>query len=521
MGAAKMKRTAGKSRRLTRVLVANRGEIALRVLRGCREMGIETVMVYSEADRDSLPVRLADAAFPIGPAPATASYLNIDAILDAARRSGADAVHPGYGFLAENAGFAEACEREGLVFIGPPPGAMRLLGDKIEARRAMEKQGVPIIPGLTDRSDNKAIRAFGRRAGYPIIVKAAAGGGGKGMRIVRDEAGLQSALRGARSEARASFGDDGVYAEKYLEQVRHIEIQVLADRHGNAVHLGERECSLQRRHQKLIEEAPSIAVSPELRSRMGELALQVVRASGYRNAGTVEFLVDEKENPYFMEVNARLQVEHPVTEVVTGCDLLRAQLEIARGDRLRLRQDRLNPRGWAIECRIVAEDPANRFQPSPGRIESVRFPSGPGVRVDTAMQPGDEISLHYDALVAKLITWGRDRDHAIVRMERALQEFQIVGIRTSIPFHREIMAGEDFRSGNIDIGYVDRELPRIARALETIGPDAETAAILAAVATDDEEERSWTTRAGSPVSPWALSGRRAMMAARSPRVTVI
>ena len=341
------------------------------------------------------------------------------------------------------------------------------------------------------------------------------------MRIVRDGTGLVSALRGARSEARASFGDDGVYAEKYLEKVRHIEIQVLADAHGNAVHLGERECSLQRRHQKLIEEAPSIAVSPALRRTMGDLALQVVQASGYRNAGTVEFLVDEGENPYFMEVNARLQVEHPVTEAVTGCDLLRAQLEIARGDRLGLRQDRLNPRGWAIECRIVAEDPANRFQPSPGRIGAVRFPSGPGVRVDTAIQPGDEVSLHYDPLIAKLITWGRDRDHAIARMQRALREFQIVGIRTSIPFHLEMMASADFRSGAIDTGYVDRELPGIAAVLETIGPDAETAAILAAVAAADEEQRNRTGSAGRAVSPWALAGRRAIMAARSPRVTVI
>jgi acetyl-CoA carboxylase biotin carboxylase subunit len=501
------------------VLIANRGEIALRVLRGCREMGIETVMVYSEADRDSLPVRLADAAFPIGPPPAAESYLNIDAILDAARRSRADAVHPGYGFLAENPRFADACEADGLVFIGPPPAAMRLLGDKVEARRAMQKRRVPIVPGLTDRADDEAIRAFGRRAGYPIILKAAAGGGGKGMRVVRDEDGLRAALRGARSEARASFGDDGVYAEKYLEKVRHIEIQVLADAHGNAVHLGERECSLQRRHQKLIEESPSVAVSPDLRRRMGELALQVVKASGYRNAGTVEFLVDERDNPYFMEVNARLQVEHPVTEAVTGCDLLRAQLEIARGDRLSLRQERLNPRGWAIECRIVAEDPASRFQPSPGRIESLRFPSGPGVRIDSALQPGDEVSLHYDPLVAKLIAWGRDRDHAIARMERALGEIQIVGIRTSIPFHREVLAGDAFRRGAFDIGWVDRELPRIAAALGAIGPDARTAAILAAVAAAEAEGREPARRRG--VSPWALSGRRAMMAARAPRVTVV
>ncbi len=513
------KPSARTRRNIKRVLIANRGEIALRVLRACREMGISPVMVYSEADRDSLPVRLADAACAIGPAEASASYLDIDAIIKAARDSKADAVHPGYGFLAENAGFADACLRAGLQFIGPPAEAMRLLGDKIEARRTMERQGVPIIPGLTDPSGDAAIRAFGRKSGLPIILKAAAGGGGKGMRVVRSEKDLEPSLRAARSEALASFGDDRVYAEKYLENVRHIEIQVIADEHGNAVHLGERECSLQRRHQKLIEEAPSSAVSPELRQRMGDLALQVVTASGYRNAGTVEFLLDAQERPYFMEVNARLQVEHPVTEAVTGYDLVRAQIEVARGDRLSIRQDRVHPRGWAIECRILAEDPLNGFCPSPGRIAALRFPSGPGVRVDTAMQPGDEVSLYYDALIAKLVTWGRDRNEAISRMVRALGEFQVVGIRTTIPFHREMIPSADFRTGCIDIGYVDRQMPSIRAALQTTGPHLEEAAILAAVTAAEEDGRYARRFPGTSPSPWAMSGRRAMMANRIARST--
>jgi acetyl/propionyl-CoA carboxylase alpha subunit len=395
---------------------------------------------------------------------------------------------------------------------------MQLMGDKVEARRLMARHGVPIIPGLTDRAaDLETVGGFARRAGYPIILKAAAGGGGKGMRVVRRDEDLPSALRAARSEAKASFGDDGIYAEKYLEKVRHIEIQVLADTHGNAVHLGERECSMQRRHQKLIEEAPSTALTAAGRRRMGNLALEVVRATGYRNAGTVEFLVDEKGRPYFMEVNARLQVEHPVTEMVTGVDLVRAQVEVARGDRLGLRQDRLRPRGWAIECRILAEDPANAFRPCPGRVAALRLPSGPGVRVDTALQPGDEISLHYDALVAKLITWGRDRNDAVARMIRALDEFQIVGIRTTIPFHQQVLAGTDFRSGRFDIGYVDRALPGIRTVLEAIGPDAELAAILAAITAHEEDERTHGTTAGAALSPWALAGRRAQMVTRSTR----
>jgi len=506
------------TRPIARVLIANRGEIALRVLRACREMGLSPVIVYSEADRDTLPVRLADAAFCVGPAAASASYLDIDAILKAARAARADAVHPGYGFLAENPEFARACERASLTFIGPPPEAMRLMGDKVEARRLMEKRGVPVIPGLLDRAaDTAIIAAFARKNGYPVILKAAAGGGGKGMRVVREESGLESALRAARSEAKASFGDDGVYAEKFMENVRHVEIQILADAHGNAVHLGERECSVQRRHQKLVEEAPSVALDPARRGRMGSIALEVVRASGYRNAGTVEFLLDAKGNPYFMEVNARIQVEHPVTELVTGVDLVRSQIEIARGDVLPLRQERLRPRGWAIECRILAEDPENGFRPSPGRIVGLRLPSGPGIRVDTALQAGDEISLHYDALVAKLLAWGPDRGEAIARLRRAIDEFLIAGIRTTLPFHKALLVDPDFVAGHLDIAFVDSALPRLTGAASGPGPDAEVAAIAAAVRATEEADRAARQVPAAGPGPWALAGRRAQMETRIPR----
>jgi acetyl-CoA carboxylase biotin carboxylase subunit len=507
---------------IRRVLIANRGEIALRILRACREMGVSPVMVYSDADRDTLPVRLADAAYPIGPPPATSSYLDIDAILRAAREARADALHPGYGFLAENSEFALAVAKAGLRFIGPPPEAMRLVGDKVEARRLMSRVGIPVIPGMADRAaDAGAIRAFAREEGYPILLKAAAGGGGKGMRVVRREAELDAMVRAARSEAAVSFGDDGIYAEKYLENVRHIEVQILADTHGRAVHLGERECSMQRRHQKLIEEAPSAALDPAMRRTLGDLGVAVVHACGYQNAGTIEFLLDQSGRPHFMEVNARLQVEHPVTEMVTGLDLVRAQIEIARGDPIQLQQDRLQARGWAIECRILAEDPVNGFCPSPGRVAAVRLPAGPGVRVDTALQAGDDVSLHYDPLVAKLITWGRTREESMARMRGALDEFLIAGIHTTIPFHREIMSDPAFREGRIDIGYVDRVLPGIAGRLKEIGPDVEIAALAAAIAASEEAALSAAAARVHATDPWSLAGRRALMDSRfirSPRV---
>jgi len=504
---------------IRRILIANRGEIALRVVRACRDLGISPVVAHSDVDRDSLPVRLADAGVAIGPAPARSSYLDRQAVIAAAKTSGCDAVHPGYGFLSENPEFAQAVERAGLVFIGPPASAMHAVGDKVEARRLMSKAGVPIIPGLEERSaDGEAIAAFARRAGYPILIKAAAGGGGKGMRVVRSEAELQPAVRLARSEAKGAFGDDGVYAEKLLEGVRHVEIQVIADAHGNAVHLGERECSLQRRHQKLVEEAPSLAVTPDLRRRMGELALLAVRASGYRNAGTVEFLLDREGNPWFMEVNARLQVEHPVTELVTGIDLVRAQIEVASGRPLSFRQEDISPCGWAIECRILAEDPASGFHPCPGRVTALRLPAGPGVRVDTALQAGDEISLHYDAMIAKLLAWGRDRDEAIRRMRRALLEFQVAGIRTTIPFHVELMGREDFAAGRFDIAWVDRTLPDLTSKLEADGDGAVAAAIAAALMAFERSGAGAAAGRPAPgLSPWAEAGRRAQMSGRLPK----
>jgi acetyl-CoA carboxylase, biotin carboxylase subunit len=505
--------------KLQRVLIANRGEIALRVLRACREMGLSPAMVYSEADRDTLPVRLADQAYLIGPAPAASSYLNVDAILGAARKARADAVHPGYGFLAEDPDFARACDDAGLVFIGPPPEAMRLLGDKVEARRLMARSSIPVIPGQTERAKDAAvIGQFARKVGYPLMLKAAAGGGGKGMRVVRGESDLKAALRAARSEAQAAFGDDGVYAEKLMEDVRHVEIQVLADAHGHAVHLGERECSVQRRHQKLIEEGPSVALSAADRERLGELALEVVRVSGYRNAGTVEFLLDASGRPHFMEVNTRIQVEHPVTEVITGIDLVRAQIQIAAGEHVVFGPDEVRPRGWALECRILAEDPASSFCPSPGRVAAARFPAGPGVRVETALVPGDEISLHYDALVAKIICWGRDRAEAIARMRRALGECLIAGIRTTVPFHQKVLDDPDFQAGRIDIGYCDRVLPGIAASLREAGPDAEAAAIAAAIAATRETGDLTTPSSSTAEGAWVIAGRRALMDGRAPRV---
>jgi acetyl-CoA carboxylase biotin carboxylase subunit len=502
-------------RPIRRVLIANRGEIALRVLRACRELGVSPVIAYSEADATSLPVRLADAGRLIGPPPAARSYLDIGAIVAAARELKADAVHPGYGFLAENPVFARACADAGLRFIGPPPEAMALVGDKVEARRLAERHGVPVIPGLTDRAgDLETLRAFARRAGYPVLLKAAAGGGGKGMRVVRGEAELEAAARAARSEAKASFGDDGIYCEKLLEGVRHVEIQILIDAEGHGVHLGERECSLQRRHQKLVEEAPSTALDDPARARIGALALEVARAAGYRNAGTVEFLLDDGGNAWFMEVNARIQVEHPVTEMVTGHDLVRAQILLAQGEPLPMRQEELRPRGAAIECRILAEDPANGFRPCPGPIRELRLPAGPGIRVDTALRPGDEISLHYDALIAKLVAWGRDRKEAAARMRRALDEFVVAGIRTTLPFHREVMADPGFLSGRLDIGWVDRHLQRLTGALRATGPDAEAAAIAAAVMACGEAERGRPAAAAGPAA-WAAAGRRAQMETRT------
>jgi len=440
-----------------KILIANRGEIAVRVIRACRDAGIRTVAVFSEADRDALHVRLADEAHPIGPPPASESYLVIDRLVDVARRTAAEAVHPGYGFLSENARFAEACWAAGLVFIGPPPAAIARMGDKTAARRAAMEAGVPVVPGTVDpvSSDDEARRAA-RDLGFPVLIKAARGGGGKGMRVVATSEELPSAMRLARSEATSAFGDGAVYIEKAIVEPRHVEIQILADAHGQVIHLGERECSIQRRHQKLIEESPSPAVHPDLRADMGAAACRLMASAGYQNAGTVEFLLAPDGRFYFLEVNTRLQVEHPVTELVTGLDLVREQLRIAAGERLGYGQADVRARGWAIECRISAEDPALGFIPSPGRVVTWRPPGGSWVRLDAGVHEGGEVPLHYDPLMAKLIVWGGSREEAARRMGRALDEFTVAGVKTTIPFHRAVMRDPDFLAGRLSTAYVER-----------------------------------------------------------------
>ena len=442
-----------------KVLIANRGEIAVRVIRACRELSIKTVAVFSEADRESLHVLLADEAVPIGPPPAAESYLVIDKLIAAARATGAEAVHPGYGFLAENAKFAQACLDAGLTFIGPPPAAIRAMGDKMAARRVAIKMGVPVVPGTEQPvADDAEAARVAERVGYPVMVKAAMGGGGKGMRLVRAPGDLAGALRAARSEAGAAFGDAAVYIERYVEEPRHIEIQVLADAHGGVVYLGERECSIQRRHQKLVEESPSSFVTPEMRRRMGEAACRVAAAVGYVNAGTVEFLVDRERTFYFLEMNTRLQVEHPVTELVTGRDLVKDQLRIAAGEKLGFGQDDVALHGWAIECRINAEDPFASFIPSPGTVVGLRAPGGPWVRDDTGVYAGCTIPRFYDTLMAKLIVWGPDREAAIARMTRALGEYKVAGVQTTIPILQRIVAHPDFVTGRLSTGFMERLL---------------------------------------------------------------
>jgi len=438
-----------------KVLIANRGEIAVRVIRACRDMGIETVAVHSEADKLSLHVQLADEAVPIGPAPAAESYLNMARIIRAAHDTGSEAIHPGYGFLAENADFARLCEKEGIVFIGPNSGALALVGDKVRARQTMEKAGIPIIPGM--KAIPKSVTEFeaaARSIGYPVIVKASAGGGGKGMRIVCGEQDLRPALEAGMREAKSAFGDESVYLEKYIEEPRHVEFQVLADNAGATVHLFERECSIQRRHQKIVEETPSPALDPELRARMAETAKKAMRAAGYNNAGTVEFLLDKNRNFYFLEVNARLQVEHPVTELVTGVDLVRRQILIAAGEKLTLRQEDLHQRGHAIECRIYAEDPENYFLPSPGKILFLKEPQGPGVRYDGGIYGGWEVPIYYDPILAKLIVWAEDREMACRRMAAALDDLVILGIHTTIGFLKDIIHHPEFRAGRTNTAFI-------------------------------------------------------------------
>ena len=441
-----------------KVLIANRGEIALRVIRACREMGIRTVAVYSQADSESLHVKLADEAFCIGPAAAQRSYLHIPAIISTAVVTGADAVHPGYGFLAENANFAQICADHRIKFIGPSVEAINGMGDKSSARDTMRKAGVPIVPGtdgLVD--DEREAFSIAEEIGFPVIIKATAGGGGKGMRVARDASELSRALGAARSEAQNAFGDGGVYIEKYLKPIRHIEIQVMADSHGNVVHLGERDCSVQRRHQKLIEEAPSPAITPALREKMGEAAVKAARNINYEGAGTVEFIFADNKF-YFMEMNTRIQVEHPVTEMITGFDLIKEQIRVAAGEVLSIKQSDIQWRGHSIECRINAEDPDRNFMPSPGRIDAYIAPGGPGVRVDSHCYPGYSIPPNYDSLLSKLIVWGNTRMEAIQRMQRALDEYAITGIHTTIPFHQKVLSNPYFQRGDVSTDFIEKHL---------------------------------------------------------------
>ncbi len=438
-----------------KLLIANRGEIAVRVIRACHEMGIRTVAVYSEADRDALHVRFAHEAYLIGPPPSSESYLRIDKILDVAKRSGAEAIHPGYGFLSENDEFSRACRDAGVVFVGPPPEAMEAMGDKVRSRELMMKAGVAVVPGSPPLTDAGAAVAYAEKIGYPVLLKASAGGGGKGMRVVRTSAELPSLLAQAQGEARSSFGDATVFLEKYVDRPRHIEVQILADAHGNCIHLGERECSIQRRHQKLIEESPSPVIDAATRAEIGAMAVKAATACGYVSAGTVEMLRGANGSFYFMEMNTRLQVEHPVTEMVYGVDLVKAMIEIAAGAKLPWTQNQIVPRGHAIECRIIAEDPSRNFMPAPGTIRALRGPGGPGVRYDGGVYGGFTVPVHYDPMLAKLITWGADRDEAAARMTRALDELRVDGVKTSIAFHHRVMTHPAFLAGDLHTGFLE------------------------------------------------------------------
>jgi len=478
----KPSQSANKIRPIRKVLIANRGEIALRIIRACREKGIATVAVYSDADRAALHVLHADEAYRLGPAPAAESYLRGDLILEIARKTGTDAIHPGYGFLSENAAFAEACESAGVIFIGPPASAMRMLGSKTKARQAADAAGMPRVPGsVKGLASIEEAHTVAREIGYPVMLKAAAGGGGKGMRAVTADSELGEAFTSACSEAERSFGSGEVYLEKLIQQPRHIEIQLIADHHGHCFYLGERECSVQRRHQKVIEEAPSAVVGEDLRRRMGEAAVKLALAAGYTNAGTIEFLVDAEQSFYFLEMNTRLQVEHPVTELVTGLDLVHLQLLIAEGHPLPIAQKDVHLRGHAIECRIYAEDPDNNFFPSPGLITKLIQPGGPGLREDCAIYQGWNVPLDYDPMLSKLIAYAPTREMAIDRMLRALDEYVIGGIATNINFFRRILTDPDFRSAKIDTGYLDRLLAKPKAVTETSAESVNIAALAAAI----------------------------------------
>lgn len=495
-----------------KILIANRGEIAVRLIRACRDLGISPVAVYSEADRQALHVRLADEAYFIGEAPAAQSYLVGEKIIDAAKKSGAEAIHPGYGFLSEREWFARAVNEAGLTFIGPSPESIEMMGDKTNARIAALKANAPIVPGTTEPLTNETTaKKVAAEIGYPVMMKASAGGGGKGMRIVRSDEEMAAALQMASAEAQAAFGDPSVYIEKLIERPRHIEIQIVADKFGNIIHLGERECSIQRRHQKVIEECPASFNDAELRERMGQASVEIARAANYYSLGTIEYLVDADRNFYFLEMNTRLQVEHPVTEMVTGVDLVREQIRIAAGEKLSIKQEDVRWNGSAIECRVYAEDPANNFLPSPGKITRLRTPSGPGVRDDSGVYEGWEVPLFYDPMISKLAAWGATRDEAIGRVRRALGEYHVGGIRTTIPFFLSVMDDEEFQRGDTDTGYIARFLERQKAHGESIPNDElEIAAAIAAALNFTEQTRAQqtlSTNQTATVNKWKAAGR--------------
>ena len=497
-----------------KILIANRGEIACRVIRACRDMQIKTVAVYSEADREALHVRMADEAYFIGAPPSSESYLRWEKIIEVAKKSGAEAIHPGYGFLSENAEFVRHVTDEGITFIGPSPEAMEAMGGKMSARKLAIEADVPVVPGTTEplQSAAEAIEVS-KKFGFPVMLKASAGGGGKGMRFVENENDLKSALEAAQSEALASFGDASVYVEKAIVRPRHIEIQVFSDKHGNHVHLGERECSIQRRHQKVVEECPSPINSAELRAQMGESAVKVAKAVNYVGAGTVEFLVSDLDKSfYFLEMNTRLQVEHPVTELVTGIDLVREQILVAWGEKLSFAQEDISWEGHSIECRVYAEDPENNFLPSPGKITRLRLPHGNGVRDDGGVYEGSEVSIYYDPMISKLATFGRDREEAIDRMRRALQEYDVGGIKTTLPFFREIMEDEEFLSGNLDTGFISRFNERREKK-ETARVEKDMALIAAVLSTEKKQNSSVgdSKKPEPEMSRWAYAGRMAQL----------
>ena len=484
---------------IKKVLVANRGEIAIRIMRSCREMGIQTVAVFSDADRSSMHVRYANEAYNIGLAPSSESYLNMDKIIAVAKKSGADAIHPGYGFLSENSVFARRCQEEGLRFIGPSPESIQMMGDKISARKKMIEAGVPVVPGTTEKVTNEleAIKII-KEIGLPVMIKASAGGGGKGMRLVKKESQIASSLRAARSEAKTAFGDDSLYIEKYIDSPHHVEFQILSDKYGNTVHLFERECSVQRRHQKVVEETPSPILTPEVRSRMGEYAVAAANAAKYEGAGTIEFIMDSNLNFYFLEMNTRLQVEHPITERVVGVDLVKEQIRITEGFTLPFRQEDLKQSGHAIECRIYAEDTDNNFMPNPGTITHITEPYGLGVRCDGYVYEGYSIPIYYDSLISKLIVWGRTREEAIERMRRALYEYKITGVKTTIRFLERIMDTPDFRNGEYNTHFIEKN-SEFLLADGICDKKCEDIAMIATYAEYISRLENKKTNAGSPI----------------------